>query len=182
MKFLSMGMLALGVALTCFWSAAANAEFFIDCSETAFPFVDPAYNVDCERFNGGVQAGSESGPSTTESISVTNTQRTIFFTMVDRRITAPHIYMEHRNLSEGFHDAFSIPDVTDWKPVDDKDGYDVAEFASVFSGNPSHCITVQRYTNAMYTGYKRHLIGVGCTIGDLSEVYGILDRLASAGD
>jgi hypothetical protein len=171
----ALGALAL-------FSADARAFEAIDCSATAFEFADPAYNVDCERSKDSVRAGEASGGTTTDVMSITNSARTIFFTMVDQRINAPHIYLEHRKLRENFRAMFTEEGVEDWKAVDDKGDYDVAEFSRKISGQDSHCITVQRYTNAMYTGYKRHVIGMGCTVGDLEEVYQILQKMHSASD
>lgn len=172
---------ALG-ALVLF-SAAARADFeAIDCSSTAFELADSAYNTDCERSKDPIRAGEASGSTTTDLVSITNNDRTIFFTMVDQRVNAPHIYLEHRKLGESFRAVFNEKDVKDWKSVGDKGDYDVAEFSRDISGQGSHCIAVQRYTNPMYTGYKRHVIGMGCTVGDLEEVYQILHRLHSASD
>jgi hypothetical protein len=72
---------------------------------------------------------------------------------------------------------FDEKDIKDWKSLDKTAGYDVAEFSRNISGQDSHCIAVQRYTNPMYTGYKRQLIGMGCTTGDLQSVYQILQRM-----
>jgi hypothetical protein len=164
MKIMSTAALAALV----FLCASPARAFPIDCSSTNFKFADAAYNIDCER----------GWFDTTDIISVTNNDRTIFFTMVDRRITGqPHVYLEYRRLRENFTAMFDEKDIKDWKSLDKKAGYDVAEFSRNISGQNSHCIAVQRYTNPMCTGYKRQLIGMGCTTGDLQSVYQILQRM-----
>ena len=113
-------------------------------------------------------------------LSVTNNDRTIFFTMVERRITGqPHVFMQYRSLRENFNAMFKQEGVKDGKELDKKAGFEVAEFSRDISGYgpDSRCIAVQRYTNPMYTGYKRQLVGVGCTVGDLQPVYQILQRM-----
>lgn len=169
---------ALG-ALVISCASAAAADFKpIDCGSTDFDFSDPAYNTDCERSEDPLRVGQSSGSSITDVMSVSNDERTIFFTLVERRITgAPRIYMTYIGLQQNFERVFNEKDVKDFKLLEKKNGYDVAEFSREISGRDSRCITVQRYTNAMHTGFKRHLIGMGCTVGDLAPVYQILERV-----
>jgi hypothetical protein len=157
-------------ALVLFTSPARAFEWSVDCSATNFEFSDPAYNVDCSSAWIGAGAG--------DIMTVTNNERTIFFTMVERRITGqPHAYLQYRRLRENFGAMFKEDGVKDWKELDKKAGFEVAEFSQDVSGQDSRCIAVQRYTNPMYTGYKRQLVGVGCSVGDLQPVYQILQRM-----
>jgi hypothetical protein len=155
-------------ALVLFASPANAFEVDVDCSSTDFKFSDPAYNIDCQSW---LFAGAD-------IMSVTNDERTIFFTMVERRIKGqPHSYLEYRNLRENFSAIFKDEGVRDWKDLGKKAGYEVAEFSLDVNGVDSHCITAQRYSNPMYTGYKRQLVGMGCAVGDLQPVYQILQRM-----
>ena len=159
-------------------SPAKAFEFIVDCSSTNFKFSDAAYNIVCERSWFPAPSGREAGGNTADIMSVTNDDRTIFFTMVERRITgAPHVFLQYRGLRENFNAMFKQEGVKDWKELEKNTGFEVAEFFRDISGQDSHCITVQRYTNPMYTGYKRQLIGVGCTVGDLQPVYQILQHM-----
>ena len=45
------------------------------------------------------------------------------------------------------------------------------------SGRDSRCMSVPRDSSAMYTGYKRHIIGMDCTLGDIEEIYAILRKI-----
>ena len=174
---------ALGALVFFCAAAAARADFEpIDCSSTSFAFSNAAYNVDCERSKDPVRAGEASGSSVTDVMTVSSDDRTIFVTMVSQVITAPRIYMEHRGLGENFRAVFNEEGVEDWKSIGNKDGYDVAEFTREISGRNSHCVTVQRYTNPMHVGYKRHIIGMGCTVGQLESVYQILGHIDAPGD
>jgi len=174
---------ALGALVFVCAAAAAKADFEpIDCSSTSFAFSDAAYNVDCERSKDPVRAGESSGSSVTDVMTVSSDDRTIFVTMVSQVITAPRIYMEHRGLGENFRAVFNEEGVEDWKSIGNKNGYDVAEFTREISGQNSHCVTMQRYTNPMHVGYKRHIIGMGCTVGQLESVYQILGHIDAPGD
>lgn len=158
---------AAALAALLFLCASPARALPIDCSATNFKFADAAYNIDCER----------GWFDKTDIISVTNNDRTIFFTMMDRRITDPHAYLEYRRLRENFTAMFDEKDIKDWKSLDKKAGYDIAEFSQDIGGRDSHCIAVQRYANPMYTGYKRQLLGMGCTVGNLQAVYQILEHM-----
>ena len=164
-------------------TAAVRADFeAIDCSSTVFVFADAAYHVDCERSKDPLRVGQSSGSSVTDVMTVSSEDRTVFVTMLSRLITAPRIYMEHRSLGENFRAIFNEDGVEDWRSIGNKNGYDVAEFTREISGQNSHCITMQRYTNAAHTGYKRHVIGMGCTVGELDSVYQILGEIDAPGD
>jgi hypothetical protein len=174
---------ALGALVFLCAAAAAKADFEpVDCSSTAFAFSDAAYNVDCERSRDPLRVGQSSGASVTDVMTVSSSDRTIFVTMLSRVITAPRIYMEHRSLGENFRSVFNEEGIEDWKALGNKGGYDVAEFTRDISGHNSHCITMQRYTNAAHTGYKRHIIGMGCTVGEVESVYQILQHIDAPGD
>ena len=171
MKITSTAALA---ALVFFCASPAKAlEWSIDCSSTNFKFSDAAYNIDCET------VVSLDGGGAADVMSVTNNERTIFFTMLESRITEqPHVFMQYRGLRENFNAMFKEEGVKGWKELDKKAGFEVAEFSRDISGQDSRCIAVQRYTNPMYTGYKRQLMGVGCAVGDLQPVYQILQHMA----
>jgi hypothetical protein len=153
-------------ALALFTCPARAFEWDVDCSSTSFKFSDPAYNIDCES------------SWMADIITVTNDERTIFFTMVERRIKGqPHTYLEYRSLRENFSAMFKDEGVRDWKELDKKAGFEVAEFSQEINGLNSHCMTAQRYSNPMYTGYKRQLVGIGCAVVDLQPVYQILEQM-----
>ena len=180
MKLLSTT--ALGALVLLCAAATVKADFEpVDCSSTSFVFSDAAYNVDCERSRDPLRVGQSSGASITDVMTVSSDDRTIFVTMVTRHVTSPRIYMEHRSLGENFRSLFNEEGVTDWKSIGNKDGYDVAEFSREISGRDSRCITVQRYTNPAHVGYKRHVIGMGCTVGELESLYQILAHIDAPG-
>src|SRR5262245_40353465 len=140
MKIMLMAALAALVFLCA--PPAKALEWSVDCSSTDFKFSDPAYNIDCES------AWSPAGGGVADIMSVTNNERTIFFTMVERHITEqPHVFLQYRRLRENFNAMFTEEGVKDWKELDKKAGFEVAEFSRDISGQDSHCIAVQRYSN-----------------------------------
>lgn len=77
--------------------------------------------------------------------------------------------------------VFAGEKTKDWKGIGRKSGYDVAEFVADIHGMMK-CITMQRYANANYGGFRRHVIGIGCTIGGIDSLYEMLGKLDAPGD
>ncbi|HWA47298.1 MAG TPA: hypothetical protein VG742_03445 [Dongiaceae bacterium] len=163
-------------------TAPTRADDAIDCSATPFVFSGEGYFVDCLRIEARAAKDGASGQSQSDLISISSSDRTMFLTVVSRRLTAVHLYMRRQDLRANTRDFFSSVELNDWNGIGNKSGYDMAEFASDVSGQPSHCLALQRYLNPAYDGYKRHVIGIGCTSGDLAPVYDALAKLRAPGD
>ena len=174
---------ALLAAVIITLSATASADMEdIDCSSSSFSFAGEGYDLDCQRDLGKVRAGESSGETQVDVMSIKGDDPYVFMTVVDIRITATRIYMEHRSLKENFRDAFTHIEIKDWNSVDKKNGYDIAEFTAEISGYPSSCIAIQRYTNPMHVGFKRRVIGMACSPVSREPVYAALTNLHAPGD
>jgi hypothetical protein len=154
----------------------------IDCSSSSFAFTADGYHVDCQRSDEKVRADEVTGASQIDVMTISGDNPRIFMTVVGFRVTAPRIYLEYRSLRQSFDGAFSHVEVEDWKAIGKEDGYDRAEFTAEISGLPSSCVAIQRYTNAAWTGFKRHVIGMGCSPVDRESVYAALAKLRAPGD
>ena len=154
----------------------------IDCGNSPFRFAAEGYHVDCERSTEQVRAGESSGGTQIDVMTISGDEPRMFMTVISMRINAPRLYLEHRNLRETFDDAFSSIEVQDWQSIGNKDGYDSAEFKADISGLPSWCIAIQRYTNPAWTGFKRHVVGMGCAPSGRAPVYDVLPKLHAPGD
>ncbi|HKP23292.1 MAG TPA: hypothetical protein VJV39_05470 [Dongiaceae bacterium] len=154
----------------------------IDCSSSSFAFSGEGFNVDCERSNDQVRAGESSGATQIDVMTISGEEPRMFMTVVGVRITATRLYMEYRGLRQNFSEAFTHIEVQDWNGIGNKGGYDSAEFTAVISGLPSSCVAIQRYTNAAWTGFKRRMIGMGCSTVDRSHVYDAIAKLRAPGD
>jgi hypothetical protein len=154
----------------------------IDCGSSPFRFAAEGYHVDCERSNEQVRAGESSGGTQIDVMTISGDEPRMFMTVISMRVNAPRLYLEHRNLRETFDDAFSGIEVEDWKSIGNKDGYDSAEFKADISGLPSWCIAIQRYANPAWTGFKRHVVGMGCAPSSRAPVYDALPKLHAPGD
>src|SRR5689334_24973749 len=89
-------------------SATASADMEpIDCGSTSFSFAAEDYDLDCERDSAALRAEESSGSTQVDVMSIKGNDPYVFMTVVDIRIVATRIYMEHRGLKENFLDAFT---------------------------------------------------------------------------
>jgi hypothetical protein len=163
-------------------SASAAEDAAIDCSSTPFSFSGDGYYVDCVRYEANARKDGASGQSQSDVINVTSDERSMFLTLVSIRLTSTGLHMRYQDLRQNTRDFFSGVEFRDWNGIGYKGGYDTAEFTSDISGQPSHCIAIQRYLNPAYGGFKRHVIGMGCAAGSLDPVYAALQKMRAPGD
>lgn len=172
-------LLAVGVAAL----PGASADMDdIDCATSQFSFAAEGYNVDCQRSTEPVRAGQSSGATQVDVITISAEDPRVFMTVVAIRISATRLYLEHRSLRENFRETFSHIEAENWEGLGNKDGYDSAEFTATISGLPSSCVAIQRYSNPAWTGYKRRLVGMGCSTTNRDAVYAALAKLHAPGD
>lgn len=172
----------LAAAVIAVPAAQSDSMDAIDCSGSSFAFSGEGFNVDCERSTEPVRAGESSGATQIDVMTISGEEPRMFMTVVGVRITATRLYMEYRGLRQNFSEAFSHIEVQDWNGIGNKGGYDSAEFTAVVSGLPSSCVAIQRYTNAAWTGFKRRMIGMGCSTVDRAHVYDAIAKLHAPGD
>jgi hypothetical protein len=172
----------LAVAIIAAPAAKSQDMDEIDCSSSSFGFSEEGYNVDCQRSTDQVRAGESTGATQVDVMTISSDDPRMFMTLVGVRITATRLYMEHRGLRQNFQDVFTEIEAKDWKGIGNKIGYDSAEFTAEISGLPSSCVAIQRYTNAAWTGFKRRMIGMGCSPVSRDLVYTAITKLRSPGD
>jgi hypothetical protein len=182
LKVAGIASALLAAAIIAAPAAQSDSMDAIDCSSSSFGFSGEGYNLDCERSTDQVRAGESSGATQIDVMTISGEEPRMFMTVIGVRITATRLYMEYRGLRQSFAEAFTHIEVQDWNGIGNKSGYDSAEFTAVISGLPSSCVAIQRYTNAAWTGFKRRMIGMGCSTGDRSYVYDAIAKLRAPGD
>ena len=183
MKFWAAAALATSLAGAVFAGpVSAAAEDAIDCGSTPFVFSGDGYLVNCQRYESQARKDGASGQSQSDVINVTSDQPSVFLTMVSIRLTSSGLHMRRENLRENTRDFFSGIEPKDWNGIGSKGGYDTAEFTSDISGQPRHCIVVQRYLDPAHGGFMRHVIGMGCAAGGLDPVYAVLQQMRAPGE
>jgi hypothetical protein len=156
-------------------AARSDSMDAIDCSSSSFAFSGNGYNLDCERSSEQVRAGESSGATQIDVMTISGEEPRMFMTVVG-------VHVRASGLRQNFTEAFTHIEVQDWNGIGNKSGFDSAEFTAVISGLPSSCVAIQRYTNAAWTGFKRRMIGMGCSTVDRSHVYDAIAKLHAPGD
>ena len=173
-------LLATGIAAT---PAAAADMTEIDCGSSPFSFAaTDGYHLDCERSTKQVRAGESSGGTQIDVMNISGDDPRMFITVVSMQINAPRLYLEHRNIRESFRDMFEGIETQEWEGTGTKNGFDSAEFKAEISGMMSWCVAIQRYSNPAWTGFKRQVVGMGCSPISREPVYAALPKLRSPGD
>jgi len=185
-KLVSLRLMAMIVAASTIVlvpeRAGAEDMREIDCSGSQFSFPGEGYRLDCEQSAKQVRAGESSGATMVDVMTIGSDAPSMFLTVIGMKVNATRLYLEYRSLGANFRDTFKNTEVEDWKTIGNKNGYDTAEFKAEISGVPSQCIAIQRYTNAAWTGFKRKMIGMGCSPVGLDPVYTALSKLLAPGD
>src|SRR5512134_2454033 len=118
-----------GLTLAAICAAApSRADEAIDCSATPFAFSGEGFFVDCLRIEARASKDGATGQSQSDLISISSSDRTMFLTVVSRRLTAVHLYMRRQDLRANTRDFFSSIPLDDWNGIGNKAGYDMAEF------------------------------------------------------
>ncbi|WP_162916542.1 hypothetical protein [Dongia deserti] len=162
--------------------AASGAMDDIDCSSSSFEFAGAGYHVDCQRSVDQVRSGGSTGASEIDVMTISGDDPRMFMTVVGVRVAAPRLYLVRQNLGQNFRETFNDIKAEDWKGIGNKNGYDTAEFTAVISGLPSSCVAIQRYLNPAWGGFKRRIIGMGCSPTSRESVYSAIAKLAAPGD
>lgn len=172
----------LAAAIMAVPMAASAAMDEIDCGASSFEFEAEGFQVDCQRSTDQVRAEGATGASEIDVMTVSGNDRHVFVTIVAISLKAPRLILERRSLGENFRRTFNDIKAENWKGIGNKDGYDTAEFTANISGVPSSCVAVQRYLSPMRSGFKRVLIGMGCSLAGQEAVYETLAKLRAPGD
>ncbi|HEV8263200.1 MAG TPA: hypothetical protein VGQ19_20880 [Burkholderiales bacterium] len=154
----------------------------VDCGSSPFAYLAGQHRLECEHYTKQIHEGEGSGTMTMDVMTIASDDPRMFLTLASIQVNATRMYFEYRNLSQNFHEVFPGIEAREWKGIGNKDGYDSAEFKTEISGMPSRCIAIQRYTNHAWTGYKRHMVGMGCAPDDLGLVYAALQQVHAPGD
>lgn len=180
-KFAGFG-LALAAAMVAAPIAQSDGLTAIDCSSSPFGFSGKGFTVRCERSNDQVSAGESSGTAQIDVMTIDGEEPRMFMTIAGVSVTATRLYIERRSLRQNFDETFTGVEVEVWNSIGNKDGYDSAEFTALVGGLPVSCVAIQRYTNVAWTGFKRRMIGMGCSPVDRAHVYDTIAKLRSPGE
>lgn len=160
-------ILALSVQLG--WPQIAMAEE-VECSSIRLEMASQAYDLTCE-----VDSRSD---ITFESLEANSTDGTHFLVIGDLTTNYRYIFPGGGNLRKNLTEAFGSLEVADWHSGSGQQGLITAEFTSDYKTIPSTCVGFQGYYGRMQGGWRRYIIGFGCSrVGNRDRVYDALRQV-----
>lgn len=162
---LPLAILALGAVLAG-WPTMALAEE-VECNSIRLEMASEGYDLTCDT-----DSGSD---MTFETLEANSSDGTHFLVIGDLVTSYRYIFPGGGSLRKNLTDAFGSLDVEDWRSGKSQQGLTTAEFASDYKTIPSACVGFQGYFHKERGGWRRYVIGFGCSrVGDRSQIYDAL--------
>ena len=151
-------------------AVAASADDEVDCSSLRLGISAEKYDSSCE-----VQNYADYELEFMESSAVDGSH---FLAIIDVVTNNRYIFRGGGGLQAVFKDHFSQLDISKWSGGDLRKGFRTAEFVSDFKSIPSQCVAFERLVHKVSEGWRRRIIGFGCSrTGDRSQVYEAMDQV-----
>lgn len=161
--FLSLAILA-GAAV------AAKADDEVDCSSLRLNINNEKYDSGCELHN-----YADYELEFMESSAIDGSH---FLVIVDVVTNTRYIFRGGGGLQGNLKDHFSQLDISKWSAGSLRNGFRTAEFVSDFKSIPSDCVAFERLLHKVSEGWRRRIIGFGCSrTGDRAQVYEAMDHV-----
>lgn len=162
--------LLLAIALLTGTGSAATAQEEVECSSLRLEINTEKYDATCE-----VHRSSEYELDFLEANAVDGSH---FLVVIDHVTHHRYIFPGGGGLQKGLKDYFSSLDIKKWTGGDMRSGFRTAEFTSDFKSIPSACVGFERYLHKEIGGWRRRIIGFGCSRnGDREEVYKAMEQV-----
>jgi hypothetical protein len=87
------------------------------------------------------------------------------------------VYYSGMDLRNNLDDFYGHLSIKDWHSGHAVATLATAEFATNLRGLPSKCVAFQKFGHHEYQGYKKVMIGIACSQGDIDQAYEALKRL-----
>ena len=167
-SFLAFALLLLVLASPAGISAARADE--VDCESLRLNIASAAYDSTCEIVSGATDV--------IEVLEGNATDGSHFLVVIDHVANYRYIFTGGGTLQSGLKDYFSALTVDKWRAGSVRNGFKTAEFVSDFKTIPSDCVAFERYIRKDHGGWRRRIIGFGCSrTGDREQVYQAMDQV-----
>ena len=176
LSFILAAIFFAAIAATFRSSPATAAENAVDCAALAVGFqTKDGFELTCEAGT-DMLPGMEGGSVEKQRLEAMANDGSTF---VDARYfdLLGRVYFTNPDLRTNFGDFYGKLEVKNWQSGQAVSTLSTAEFAADMRGLPSKCVAFQKLAHHAYDGYKKLMIGVSCTQGDLSLAYAALKHL-----
>lgn len=165
---LAQAVFALAVVYLSLPQQASADE--VECDSIRLKLTDASYDFTCETDNGA--------DITFESLEANSADGSHFLVIGDLKTNFRYIFPGGSSLRKNLTDAFGSLDVEDWHSGKNLGALTTSEFTSDYKTIPSACVGFQGYFGHEQGGWRRHIIGFGCSrVGDRAQVYDALNHV-----
>jgi len=173
--------LIAGVAL-CAAAQADDKGKSVDCSDIAMKFAAPGYNVKCTDYsNNNVSDGYVTTGIKTELLEADSDDQRTYLAAVDQRVLGDYS-MRRYSMIDDVRSYFNEQQLDDWTPIDDFDGYQMANYTGhTDRGSPIDCIAFRREVTRRNNGVGRLVVGISCTMRKRDDAIEALKKLDAPG-
>lgn len=142
----------------------------VECSSIRLKLEDSRYDSTCE-----IISTSTDAVEVLESNAVDGSH---FVVVIDHMTGHRYIFRGGGSLQSGLKDYFNNLEIEKWGASGVHMGFRTAEFVSDFKSIPSDCVAFEKYVRRQWTGWRRRIIGFGCSrAGDREQVYEALSLI-----
>ena len=176
LSFILAGLFLAAIAATAPSSPARAAENAADCAALAVSFeTKDGFELSC-AVGTDMLPGMEGGSVEKQRLEATANDGTTF---VDARYfdLLGRVYFTNPDLRTNFGDFYGKLEIKNWQSGQAVSTLTTAEFTADMRGLPSKCVAFQKLAHHAWDGYKKLMIGISCTQGDLGLAYAALKHL-----
>lgn len=176
LSFVLAGLCLAVITATTPSSPARASENAVDCAALAVSFeTKDGFELSCAAGT-DMLPGMEGGSVEKQRLEATANDGTTF---VDARYfdLLGRVYFTNPDLHTNFGDFYGKLDVKNWQTGQAVSTLTTAEFTADMRGLPSKCVAFQKLGHHAWDGYKKLMIGISCTQGDLALAYAALKHL-----
>jgi hypothetical protein len=136
----------------------------VDCSSIRLNLNDSRYDSTCEIIS--------TSTDTVEILETNAIDGSHFLVVIDHMTGNRYVFPGGGALQSGLKDYFDKLEIEKWGASGVHMGFRTAEFVSDFKSIPSDCVAFEKYLRRQWTGWRRRIIGFGCSrAGDRNQVY-----------
>lgn len=142
----------------------------VECDSLRLRIALEAYDTTCE---------ADSNAAVTVQVLEANAMDgSHFLIVVDRTTDARHLFPAGTSLREELDDTFTELEVSGWHTGQMQQGLRTGEFNSEYKTVPSACLGFQGHGSPTAGGWRRAIVGFGCTrSGDREQLYQALRHI-----
>lgn len=142
----------------------------VDCSSLRLEISGEKYDSTCELHN--------SSDYTLEFLEANAIDGSHFLVVIDHVTNYRYIFRGGGGLQGGLKDYFTDLSIQKWDSGGLRNGFRTAEFVSDFKSIPSECVAFERYLHKVIEGWRRRIIGFGCSrTGDRAQLYDAMEHV-----